>query len=81
MKVVVETESPGDLGTMFRLHIDSKQIGEGLTAVQAHILVGEILERIVQMKSAGEAQVPSPASLRRMSPDMLQRMSIIPPRA
>jgi hypothetical protein len=31
---------------MFRLHIDDKPIGEGLTAVQAHLLVGDILEKV-----------------------------------
>jgi len=35
---------------MFRLLIDENLIAEGLTAAQTHILVGEILERIVLPK-------------------------------
>ena len=53
MKIVLETETPGDSRTMFRLLIDSKLIAAGLTAVQAHILVGEILERISVPKERG----------------------------
>jgi hypothetical protein len=45
-RILVELETPGDSRTMFRLVIDDKAVGEGLTAVQAHILVGEVLDRI-----------------------------------
>jgi hypothetical protein len=45
-QIVIEAETPGDSRTMFRLRIDASAIAEGLTAVQAHVLVGEILERI-----------------------------------
>jgi hypothetical protein len=45
-RIVVELETPGDSRTMFRLGLDDKIIGENLTAVQAHLLVGEILDRI-----------------------------------
>ena len=45
-QIVIEVETPGNSRTMFRLRIDAKVIAEGLTAVQAHILVGEILDRI-----------------------------------
>jgi hypothetical protein len=31
---------------MFRLRIDASLIADGLTAVQAHVLFGEILERV-----------------------------------
>jgi hypothetical protein len=46
LQIVLETETPGDSRTMFRLHVDAKLISEGLTAAQAHLLIGEILERI-----------------------------------
>ena len=53
-QIVIEAETPGDSRTMFRLRIDASSIAEGLTAVQAHVLVGEILERIALPKSPGE---------------------------
>ena len=56
-QIVIEAETPGNSRTMFRLRIDAKPIAEGLTAVQAHILVAEILERIVLPKSA-ETRAP-----------------------
>jgi hypothetical protein len=31
---------------LFRLRLDNKGVGENLTAVQTHLLVGEILDRI-----------------------------------
>ena len=45
-RILVELETPGDSRTMFRLLIDDKVVGDSLTAVQAHILVGEVLDRI-----------------------------------
>ena len=45
-QIVIEAETPGDSRTMFRLRIDANLIAEELTAVQAHILIGEILDRI-----------------------------------
>jgi hypothetical protein len=50
--IVIEAETPGDSRTLFRLRIDDKVIGEKLTAAQVHLLVGEILERIVLPKAA-----------------------------
>ena len=44
--IVVELETPGDSRTMFRLRIDDTVVADGLTAVQAHLLVGEVLDRI-----------------------------------
>jgi hypothetical protein len=54
-QIVIEAETPGDSRTMFRLRIDSSLIAEDLTAVQAHILVGEILERIAVPKPSERA--------------------------
>jgi hypothetical protein len=50
--IVIEAETPGDSRTMFRVRIDKDLIGEGLTAVQTHLLVGEALERIALPKAA-----------------------------
>ncbi len=55
-QIVIEAETPGDSRTMFRLRIDESAIAEGLTAVQAHVLVGEILERIAVPKSPGDPE-------------------------
>ena len=46
LQIILELETPGDSRTMFRLLVDAKIIAERLTAVQAHLLVGGILERI-----------------------------------
>ena len=59
-QIVIETETPGDSRTMFRLRIDSTSIAESLTAVQAHLLVGEILERITVPKSSSETAPDTP---------------------
>ena len=45
-RIVVELETPGDSRSLFRLRLDNKVVGENLTAVQAHLLIGEILDRI-----------------------------------
>jgi hypothetical protein len=49
-QIVIEAETPGDSRTMFRLRIDADLISEDLTTAQAHLLVGEILERIALPK-------------------------------
>jgi hypothetical protein len=62
--ISVEAESPDDSATMFRLRIDDLIVGHGLTAAQAHLLVGEILERVVLPRPKSQASVfekePSP---------------------
>ena len=45
-RIVLELETPGDSRSMFRLRLDERIVGEGLTAAQAHILIGEILDRM-----------------------------------
>ena len=45
-RIAIELEAPGDSRMMFRLRMDASLIAENLTAAQAHVLVGEILERI-----------------------------------
>jgi hypothetical protein len=49
-RIVIELETPGDSRRLFRLRLDNKVVGEHLTAVQAHLLVGEILDRITLPK-------------------------------
>ena len=44
--ICVESETAGDPGTMFRVLADGELLGANLTAVQAHLLLGEILERV-----------------------------------
>ena len=51
MYIVIQCEKPGDSTTLFRLMIGEKIITEHMTAVQAHLLVGDILERLVQPRN------------------------------
>jgi hypothetical protein len=46
MRIVIEPETPGDSGSLFRLLVGEKVIAEGMTAAQAHILIGDILEKM-----------------------------------
>ena len=52
--IVIQSETPGASTTMFRIVIADKVIAEQLTAVQTHILIGDILERLVN-PAAGPA--------------------------
>ena len=47
LKITIETEIPADSRSMFRVLLDGKLIGEGLTAVQAQLVAAEIIERFV----------------------------------
>ena len=49
-QLAIELETRGDSRTKFRLRIDASLIADDLTAAQAHVLVGEILERITLPK-------------------------------
>jgi hypothetical protein len=51
-RIVIETETPGDSRTMFRVLMDRLVIGENLTAAQAHLIVGEVLDRITLPRPA-----------------------------
>jgi hypothetical protein len=62
MKIILETETADDFRAMFRLHIDDKPIGEGLTAVQAHLLVGDILEKVALPNGRNRPGMGSPRS-------------------
>jgi hypothetical protein len=45
-KITIEAETPGDSASLFQVRIDDKRVGEHLTAAQAHLLIGEVLNRI-----------------------------------
>jgi len=45
-QIMIEAEPPGDTQPTFRLSIDANLIAKGVTAAQAHYLVGEVLGRI-----------------------------------
>jgi hypothetical protein len=44
-RIIIELETPDDSRSLFRLRLDNKVVRENLTAAQAHLLVGEILDR------------------------------------
>jgi hypothetical protein len=45
-QIVIEAEAPGNSQAMLRLSVDAHLVAEKLTAVQAQLLVAEILDRI-----------------------------------
>ncbi len=47
LRVAIETETPNDSSSMSRVLLDDKLIGADLTAVQAQLVVAEIIERFV----------------------------------
>ena len=51
-RIVIEAETPGDSRTMFRVRMDELVLGENLTAAQAHLIVGEVLDRITLPRPA-----------------------------
>ena len=51
MKIVIETEVLGDPTALFRVTLDGRLIGEHLTAVQAQIVIAELMERVVLLKA------------------------------
>jgi hypothetical protein len=57
-QIVIETETPGDSRTMFRVRMNDLVIGQNLTAAQAHLIVGELLDRITIPRSASMPSAP-----------------------
>jgi hypothetical protein len=55
MRIVIEPETPGDSGSLFRLLVGEKVIAEGMTAAQTHILIGDILEKMTLPKDTHAA--------------------------
>ena len=78
-QIVIELETPGDARTMFRLRIDGSLIADDLTAAQAHVLAGEVLERITLPRSS-EGTPPttnSDAAVRELAPVGRSRLQVI----
>jgi hypothetical protein len=44
-RITIEPETRGDSASLFRLFVNRRLIGDRLTAVKVHSLVGDILER------------------------------------
>jgi hypothetical protein len=65
-RIVLELETPGDSRTLFRLSVGDNVVGESLTAVQAHILIGEVLDRIALPRQANQRTVS--AEVMRQAP-------------
>ena len=60
-RIVIELETPGYFRTMFRLLIDDHVVADDLTAGQAHVLIGEIFERITMpIASRAESAFTTP---------------------
>ena len=57
MRIVIEFEPPGDSSALFRVLVAEKLIDDGLTAAQAHILVGDILERLTLPNGRSKGRV------------------------
>ena len=50
-RIVIEAQTPDDSRTMFRVRMDDLVVGQDLTAAQAHLIVGEVLDRITIPRS------------------------------
>jgi hypothetical protein len=55
VRIIIEFEPPGDSRSLFRVIVADKVVDNGLTAAQAHILVGDILERLTLPDGRGKA--------------------------
>jgi hypothetical protein len=62
VRISIEFEPPGDSGALFRVLAGEKVIADGLTAAQAHILVGDILERLTLPNGRGKGRVEPSAN-------------------
>ena len=51
-QIVIEAEPSNDVQSMFRLSVDGSLIAKGVTAGQAHYLIGELLGRIALVEHA-----------------------------
>ena len=47
MQLVLEAEEPGNPRSLFRVTLNGKVIARSLTAAQAHLIVGDVLEAFV----------------------------------
>ena len=67
-RIVIEAETPGDSRTMFRVRMDDLVLGENLTAAQAHLIVGEVLDRITLPRLAKKQSDPPESQSRLPRP-------------
>ena len=66
-RIVIEIVTPGDSRTMFRALMDRLVVEENLTAAQAHLIVGKVLDRITLPRPAKKHSERSyPARARRI---------------
>jgi hypothetical protein len=63
MRIIIETETPDESQTIFRILLDAKVVGDGLTAVQSQLVAAEIIERPVLPKQKPSLRVVSPAGV------------------
>jgi hypothetical protein len=49
-QIVIDAETADDSGTKFRLSVDANIVADDLTVAQAHLLIGEILDRIASSR-------------------------------
>jgi len=59
MKITIEAETPNDSGSLFRVFVGAKTLGEGLTAAQTHVLIGEVLEQFAFPAKAKATSAPA----------------------
>ncbi len=64
VRIEIEFEPPGDSSALFRVLVAGTVVDDGLTAAQAHILVGEILERLTLPNGRGKGRVELTAKKR-----------------
>jgi hypothetical protein len=67
-RIVIEIVTPGDSRTIFRALMDRLVVEENLTAAQAHLIVGKVLDRITlprpAKKHSERSSRPVPEELR-----------------
>ncbi|HLW92782.1 MAG TPA: hypothetical protein VKS78_15980 [Roseiarcus sp.] len=52
MSITIEAETPGDSRTLFRVIFNGTVVATGLTAAQAHLIVGDALAKIALPRAA-----------------------------
>ncbi len=62
MRIVIENEVEGDVSSLFRVTLNGKAIADGLTAVQAHLLIGDIFETALNPAGEGKRTPGAPVA-------------------
>ena len=71
MRIIIDMEVPDDHRSLFRVLIGDKLIAETLTSAQSHLLVGDILERLV-LRGAPECSLPPPPFFQTSAADSFE---------